>query len=115
MTITRDEMLAPMRTACPGWGYEVDEDDEDAPLYLALYDLAWYIWQQLLVTDRDTLKPAFAVIESWLMEGDEQVKQACSVGVLETLKHARGAKQPEARRMFVDLLGPVARKKWDTA
>ncbi len=106
MPLTPDTMLEPMRSACPDWILE-----DDTPLYVAIHDVAAHIWKRLLKGDH--CRPAFAVIERWLVEGDADVKLACSVGMLERVKHARGAKQPDAKRLFKSLLGPVSRKEWD--
>ena len=114
MTITRDQMLSQARAACPDWMCDEDEDN----LYLALRDFGWHIWNQILVTDHKKLKPAFAVFERWLLEGDKDVQLACQVGVFEALKHVKHGKGPdyhEARRAFGSLLGPVAKKEWDAA
>lgn len=107
-SITPATMLESMWAAYPDWVPE-----EDTPLYMALADdVAVNIWRRLQKGDVDYCKPAFAIIERWLAEGDVDVGLACSVGLFERVKHASGAKQPETMRLFKGLLGPASRKEW---
>jgi hypothetical protein len=85
--------------------------DCEFPYYLALSELASHIWRLTLAQDQESLKPVFGVIESWLVNGDDYVRLACSVGVLERVKCAKKASPPT--RQFRDALGPVSRKEWD--
>ena len=114
MTVTRDEMLPQARAVCPEWECREDKD----LLYMALRDFGWHVWKLLLLNDAEALRPVFALFERWLIEGDREVRLACSVGVFEALKHAEQGKDAayhEAERIFMDMLGPVSRKEWDAA
>jgi hypothetical protein len=111
-------MFAPMLEACPGfvpkWEEFVAEwqhNSDGLPLYLALYELANYLTGRIEAGEAKSLKSAFKVIERWLSEGDDYVRLAASVGLLERVKHAMGAKDP-VRNNFKALLGPIAKEEW---
>ena len=117
-------MMAPMLEACPSFLPAWDEwlkdhesfledlgGDAESPYYGVLSNLASHIWRLTLTENERAIKPIFDVIESWLVNGDSYVRLACSVGLLECVKCARGATPP--KRQFKAALGPVSRKEWD--
>ena len=122
MTISRENMFAPMLAACPTfvpeWESFLDdwkEQDVDLQLYLALYELASHIIERIRLGDEKELKRIFDVIESWHLEGDEYVVRASEVGLLERVKHAKGPKDTGAFKKFRSRLKPASRKAWDAA
>jgi len=67
--------------------YEDWKDDGELPLYLILSDLARYISKLVSESEVDELKRLFKVIELWHIEGNEYVREAATIGILESLQN----------------------------
>lgn len=91
-SITRLTMFDPLLEADPTfqpiweaflgeWGAE-----SDAPLYLALSSLAKHMAAHLEAGRASSLDRAFEVVERWHIEGDHYVREATTVGLLESLQ-----------------------------
>jgi hypothetical protein len=118
MVITRDAMLQPILAVSPSfspvWLAFVEEwrdDPGDLPLYLVLTDLARHIAALLARGADSELKQIFQVVESWHVHGDEYVKEAAGVGLLEDLQNTNvvGEHTPDK---CVAYLGPHSSRWW---
>ena len=91
-SITRSTMFDPLLQADPtfqpsweaflsDWGPE-----SDALLYLALSSLAKHMGALLAAGEASSLDRAFEVVERWHVEGDAYVREAATIGLLESLQ-----------------------------
>jgi hypothetical protein len=76
-------------------------------LYIALGDFAAHLKSMLERGETNTFPDVFQVIEKLHVDGDGFVKEAATIGILESLQNA---KEPEQFRRF---LGPESEKWWD--
>ena len=67
------------------WKEETDKGEE-LPYYICLNDYAKHIIELYVINDVSTLKKVFSVIESLHMDGDHYVREAATVGILESLQ-----------------------------
>jgi hypothetical protein len=115
--ISRAAMIEPMLEACPAfrpaWDEFVEEwkSEPELPLYLALSELARYLIARLEAQDAATLSRAFAVVERWHLEGDDYVREAAKIGLLEDLQNGN-LHDRTAPRQFEPLLLPASLKAW---
>jgi len=91
--IGKSEMMQPLLQACPSFQSEWDaflddwSEETEKPLYLALDQLARHLISMLLANDVSSLTRVFEVVERWHVEGDEFVREAATVGLLEDLQN----------------------------
>ncbi|WP_237060863.1 DUF7674 family protein [Microbulbifer sediminum] len=97
----------------PIWNAFVNEwgDDEELPQYLALSDLARYISKLVSESRTQELSDIFEVIERWHLEGDDYVREAVTVGILENLQNINvvGSDVPD---QVQKLLLPESKSQW---
>lgn len=85
-------MFAPMLEADPSFDpawrafCEKWRDLAEPPFYLALNALARHLIAQLEAGDTARFDAVFDVVERWHLEGDEYVREAATVGLLEDLQ-----------------------------
>ena len=98
----------------PAWQAFLAEwrGEDDLPLYVALGDLARHLIGLVERGETAELPAVFRVVERWHMEGDNYVREAASVGLLEDLQnlnpHAHGTDPAQ----FEAMLGPESRRCW---
>jgi hypothetical protein len=115
----RDEMFEPMLTACPTFraayeGFLADwAGDPDKPQYLALAELARHLVSNLREGQTQDFPAVFAVVESWLLEGDSYVAEAVVVGLLEALQNTNMHPDGTVPDQFLPFLGNEARYWWE--
>lgn len=117
--ITRDSMIAPVLEASPQFRAIWDEfiaewkdDDRGLPLYLLLSELARHISKLLREESDLELRRLFEVIEAWHLNGDDYVKEAATVGLLEGLQNENvvGAGIPTELERY---LLPESKRWWE--
>jgi hypothetical protein len=115
--IAKDQMMEPMLEACPSfrpmWEQFEQEwkGEDDKPLYLALAALAHHLIAMLELDEVATLTGAFAVVERWHVEGDDFVREAATVGLLEDLQND-GLHRSTTPKQFESFLLPESLKWW---
>jgi hypothetical protein len=117
--IAKDDMMPVLLDACPSfapaWGEFLAEwrGEDDQPLYLALGDLARHLIGLVERGETAELPAVSGVVERWHLEGDEYVRTAATVGLLEDLQnwnlHEHGTEPSQFRAM----LGPESLRCWD--
>jgi hypothetical protein len=115
--ISREEMFEPLLEVSEGfkpiWNEFLEEwkEDDELPQYLVLSELARYISKLISKSNENELKNIFNVIERWHLEGDDYVKEAATVGILEDLQNTNvvGIGVPEKVEKY---LLPESRKWW---
>jgi hypothetical protein len=119
-TITKDEMMGQLLEACPSflpqWRAFLDEWEEDAdepPLYIALGELARHLVGMLERGETGSFPAVFSVVERLHTEGDEYVRTAATVGLLEDLQNKNLYASDTNPERFRQYLGPVSEKWWD--
>ncbi|NMH58702.1 DUF7674 family protein [Alteromonas ponticola] len=91
--ISKETMMLPILQVADGfkpiWKEFLDDwsDENELPVYLALSDLARYVSTLVENSDEEELRDIFSVVERWHLEGDEFVKEAATVGLLEDLQN----------------------------
>ena len=110
-------MMEPLLEACPAfrptWGAFLERwrSEHELPLYLAIGDLARHLISVLATGDAETLTRVFAVVERWHVEGDQYVREAATVGLLEDLQN-EGLHDSTKPAEFERFLLPVSLKFW---
>jgi len=110
-----EPMLAADPTFEPAWREFVEEwaDEPDLPQYLALADFARHLIARLERGETAVFESVFEVVERWHLEGEHYVREAATVGLLESLQNTNlheGATCPDD---FVRWLRPETRRWWD--
>src|SRR5262245_13397003 len=112
-------MLNLMLDACPSfqaeWESFMEEwrgEPEELPVYLALADLARHLIAMLASNETTSFAAIFDVVEQWHVQGDADVREAATVGLLENLQNTslHDSTNPEQFRPF---LGPESTRWWD--
>lgn len=124
MTIDRKTMFDPLLKALPSFrpmrqafiekwtGNPNNHFDApgNLPEYLLLGDLARWLIGFLEAGDFEDVRLALAVVERWLLEGDPYVKEAATIGFIETLQN--NIEDDDTRQRFFDLFGPEGQHWW---
>jgi hypothetical protein len=109
-----DSILRASPSFIPAWNVflaEHEEQGSELPLYIVLGDLARHIALLEKRGTEDELQEIFGVIERWHTEGDDYVKEAATIGLLEDLQNTNVVGDPDASR-FVKYLGPESKRRW---
>ena len=118
LMITRNEMFEPMLEACPSFGPRWQafcsewEREADLPQYLALAELARHLIAMLESGQTAQLEAVFGVVEQWHLEGDSYVKEAATIGLLESLQN-QSLHNTTSPDDFLRFLRPESRLWWD--
>lgn len=117
--IKKDEMLPLLVAASPGFkkAWEdfqnegLDEQGE-LPLYVILSDYARYLIEKLSRNDTSDFGTIFKTVEHLHTDGDPYVKNAVTVGLLESIQNNMGhlGKDPKG---FCAHLGPESLRWWE--
>jgi hypothetical protein len=115
--ITELTMMVPLLEACPSfapqWTEFLEEwsTSDDKPLYIVLGTLACHCVAMLAAGDVAGLSRVFAVVERWHLEGDSFVKQAATIGFLETLQNTN-IHESTTPEQFEPFLLPESSRWW---
>lgn len=111
-----DVLLEADPTFQPAWDAFVDKwrDQIELPYYLALGNLARHVVGKLEGGHAGELQHIFAVVERWLADGDELVREATTIGLLEDLQNPNLHKttSPDQLKQW---LGPLGTRQWAEA
>ena len=118
--IAKDEMMGLLLASCPSfdpaWRNFLDDwqdDPVDLPLYVALGDLARHLIGLVERGEIAELPAVFQVVERWHLEGDEYVRTAATVGLLEDLQNYNLHTEATDPAQFRAMLGPESSRCWD--
>lgn len=125
MTVVRKTMFDPLLEALPSFrpireafvekwtGNPNNHFDApgDLPEYLQLGDLARWLIDLLNAGNVEDVRLALAVVETWLLEGDHYVREAATIGFIETLQN--NIDDNDTRQRFFDLFGPEGQRWWE--
>lgn len=116
--IVKDEMFTPMLQACPFllpvWeAFRAEWADEaDKPYYIALGEFADHLVERFRLGETADFPAIFDVVERWHLEGDAYVREAATIGLLESLQTVAGNNDLDPAS-FEPWLKPETRKWWD--
>jgi hypothetical protein len=118
--IAKDDMMGVLLAACPSfapqWEEFLDEwrdEADDLPLYLVLADFARHLIALVELGRTSDLPDVFAAIERLHVEGAHYVREAATVGLLESLQNLNLHKNASEPEQFRTYLGPVSVRWWD--
>lgn len=74
------------------------KEESDNVLYLALGELAQHIIRRLEQNEVVGLQEVFGGVESWHVDGDSYVREAASIGLLESIQNYLGGQEPNKRQ-----------------
>src|SRR5689334_407906 len=86
-------------------------DEPETPPYLVLSAYARNLIRLLEANDRIQLTRAFAAIESLLVDGDEYVREAATIGLLESMQN-RSLHRTTTPVQFLPFLGNESQRCW---
>lgn len=109
-----EAIIAASPEFAPTFSEFVDEwaNEPELPYYLALADYSRHLIQLLEAKACDGLQAAFKTIESLIASGDDYVRTAGVIGILENLQNTNLHSVTEPNR-FLEFLGPTSLKYWD--
>ncbi|MDH0176861.1 transposase [Aeromonas dhakensis] len=116
--INRNEMMGLLLTVCPRvkprWSAFLEDwrdDGVDPPRYSFFGDIARLVSSLYQEGCENELRDIFSVIERWCTEGDDYVREATRVGILEDLQNMNlmGLVPPKA---LIRFLGPQSSMDW---
>ena len=124
MAIGKEIMFEQALVVCPSFrpiyqefltDWEDDEETErnGLPYYLALGDLAHHLVELLKAKNTQTFPEVFELVELWHIDGDDYVKEAASIGLLEGIQNIALSDKHIVPSDFIQWLGPVSRKWWN--
>lgn len=116
--ISKDKMFPLLLEACPTFAPEWESFVEEwtgkgeLPLYLALADLARHLVAKLEAGDTACLLTVFTAVERLIVEGDDYVREAAIIGLLEDVQNSNlhRTTEPEQFRPF---LHAQSERFWD--
>ena len=116
--INNDEMMPLLVSSCPSflplWETFLSEWEEEACKlhYLALHAFACHLVELLSKGQVEDFVGVFAVVERLHLEGNHYVREAATVGLLESLQNTNIHKftQPE---QFLQYLSPETNRWWN--
>ncbi len=118
--IAKYDMMGVLLAACPSfaphWQEFRDEwrdEAHDLPFYLVLADFAKHLIAMAERREEFGLPAVFSAVERLHVEGDHYVREAASVGLLESLQNLNLHKNGTKPEQFRPDLGPVSRGWWD--
>ena len=114
--ISEEQVIPLVMESCPGFRpprtrFSEPSVAESSSLYNDFTDLADYLVRAYGERRADELAAAFRLIERLLTEGDEAVRQATSVGLLEDVQNI-ASHEPFGYRVFEPWLGPQSKESW---
>jgi hypothetical protein len=90
---------------------EYENEGSELPLYIVLGELARYIALLERRGIEDELQEIFVAIERWHIEGDDYVKEAATIGLLEDLQNTNVVGGADSSG-FIRYLGPESKRWW---
>ena len=116
--ITPADMFGPILAADPSflaaWNeFQHEYGDEPEPLYyLALSALSRHLIGQLENGETSGFNAIFDIVEEWHLWGDRYVREAATIGLLESLQNTNLHRTTTPDR-FLPWLRPESRRYWD--
>jgi len=117
--ISKSEMMAVLLEACPmfatQWNAFIDQwsdEGDELPLYISLGDFARHLIGMLEREETQRFPAIFSTVERLHVEGDSYVKEAATVGLLESLQNENLHKTTHPEQIC-QYLGPESTRWWN--
>jgi hypothetical protein len=118
--IAKDEMMGVLLDACPSFAPqwqsfqdEWREEGDNLPLYLVLADFGRHLISMLERVNTARLPVVFSAVERLNVEGDHYIREAVTVGLLETLQNCNLHENGTNPEQFRPYLGKESARWWD--
>lgn len=105
-------MFLPILRVTPSFSEKWKDETGDTPYYLALSNLARHMIGLLSSGKIDEIRSIFGVVEQWLLQGDNYVREAATAGLLEDLQNGNLHQTTEPKD-FLPYLPPESRFWWE--
>ena len=116
--IATEQVIPRILMACPGfregWARRAGRPDEERGIYARLTDVADYIVRSYGREATSEFPLFFETLEQLLGEGDEEVREAVSVGLIEDIQNI-ASHESFGYQVFEKWLGPMSRDAWAQA
>lgn len=118
ISLTRDGMIEALVEAYPAlrpsWVDFQSEWNSEAepPLYLFLADAVRHLISNLERGETSRFDALFGVLERWLIDGDQYVREAATIGFIEGLQNENLHHRTKPSDL-IPWLGPAAKQSWD--
>jgi len=115
--IKKTEMMQVLIEACPNFSPAYDlflaewKDEPEKPEYLAFVDFSRYLISLLEIGDTQLLNKAFEAIERLHIDGDPQVRESATIGIIESLQNSNLHTKTNPSQ-FVEFLHPISLEYW---
>lgn len=106
--ISEDQVIRLLMEACPS--YRLPAEDQGA-LYVILGDFARHLLQLYREHQTEVFPAVARVIERLHVEGDDYVREAATIGLLESIQNVWGNEGVDPG-LFVQHLPPVSARWW---
>ncbi|MEM9568302.1 MAG: hypothetical protein AAF974_08330 [Cyanobacteria bacterium P01_E01_bin.34] len=116
--IPKENMMAVLIKACPSfepeWERFCDEwqDDDSLSLYISLGDFARHLISLLNSGNIKSFSDVFDAIERLHVDGDEYVRKAATIGILENIQNITINSKADPEQ-FCPFLQPESRRWWN--
>jgi hypothetical protein len=115
--IDRTQVVATLLAACPSFRgpweeYLRDPSYEEGLLYLDLGEFARHLVSRYQAGDTSEFPAVFRVVEDLHLRGDPFVREAATIGLLESLQNNTGSRDLDPE-IFLPFLGPESAMWWD--
>ena len=115
MQITKEQVMPLLLEACPSFTEKWEEhrafyEDEDL-LYVDLGEFAHHLVELHKTNQTDEFPAVFDVIERLHLEGDDYVKEAATIGMLEGIQNVAGNLEVDPE-VFAPYLKSESAKRW---
>lgn len=105
-------ILAKCPAFAPAWEkHRAYWEGEEGGIYIDMSEFAHFIVNCYSRQEMEPITSAFEVIERLLVEGDEEVRSAASIGFLEDVRNT-ASWRPFGSGVFIQLLGPKSKQAW---
>ena len=85
--------------------------DEEAGICNDIGEFAQFVVDAYECGDKDLIVAAFALIEEFLTNGDQEVRDAAGIGFLEDVRNI-ASHRPFGSSVFLAWLGPTSKQAW---
>jgi hypothetical protein len=110
--ITKEQVIPLLLEACPSFEQPWEESDDKDLLYVVLGEFARHLLQLQLSEQTANFQSVGNVIERLHLEGDSNVREAATIGLLEGIQNVWGH-STVTPDLFKPYLPPTSQKWWD--
>jgi hypothetical protein len=113
--ITKEQVMPLLINACPSFSKRWEEHQafyrDEELLYVDLGEFASHLVELQEANRTEEFQAIFDIIERMHLEGNDYVKEAATIGLLEGIQNVAGNSGVEAEQ-FVKHLKPESAKRW---